>query len=254
MTDRSARGQGFQPFLIPGEMEGMVADAHAKDLVQGWFSPDYWGEGAQPVAAGGRGAAWFIQRKSGDWVLRHYLRGGLMARISHTRYIFTRPAAVRSINEFKILADLHQRGFPVPPPIAACYRRTGPFYTAAILLARLPDVKPFAEFCASSDADIWRKVGVTIRRFHDAGVFHADLNCFNILVGKNSIFLIDFDKARFRNCRHDDWKQANLSRLERSLGKLEELTEKPVFQELWRALLQGYRNSGAPVVAVPPKA
>lgn len=232
----------------------MVADAHAKDLVQGWFSPDYWGERAQPVAAGGRGAAWFIRRKCGDWVLRHYLRGGLMARISRKRYFFTCPEAVRSISEFKMLAELQRRGFPVPPPVAACYRRKGLLYTAAILLERLPDVKPFAEFCANDDADIWHNVGVTIRRFHDAGVFHADLNCFNVLVGEESIFLIDFDKARFKDYRHDDWKQANLNRLERSLGKLEKLADELVFQELWRALLQGYRNNAAPVVAVPPKA
>ena len=35
-----------------------------------WFSPQHWGEAAQPVAEGGRGGAWFIQTGEGDAVLR----------------------------------------------------------------------------------------------------------------------------------------------------------------------------------------
>ena len=33
-----------------------------------WFSPQHWGEAAQPVAEGGRGGAWFIQTGEGDAV------------------------------------------------------------------------------------------------------------------------------------------------------------------------------------------
>ena len=240
MADRSAEGeQKYQSFVFPGEIEGLVVSSCSKDLVPGWFCPDHWGDHAWPVSAGGRGAAWFIERPAEDWVLRHYMRGGVMAHLSRTRYVFMGSDSVRSIAEFKMLAELHGRGFPVPPPIAACCRRVGAFYEAAILLERLPGVQPLAEFVFSLDKDTWQRVGAAIRRFHDAGVFHADLNCFNILVSDDQVYLIDFDKARYKDARRDNWKKANLNRLKRSLEKLDSLSDYRL-DGLWQALRKGY--------------
>jgi len=242
VADRSkGEGQSYQAFVLPEGLKGLVAAPYADDLVSGWFSPGFWGDNAQAVDSGGRGAAWFIRHHPRDWVLRHYLRGGLMARFSRTRYVYAGPTTVRSIAEFRILADLHQRGFPVPRPVAASYRRTGLFYEAAIILERLENVVPFAGFISNGDSDLWYQVGATIRMFHDAGVFHADLNCFNILVGGGQMYLIDFDKAVFKDGNRDDWKQSNLSRLKRSLVKLGGLDSDRALSALWETLMLGYR-------------
>ena len=47
------------------------------------FDPQFWAaRGDSPPVGAGRGAAWFIASGPEHWVLRHYRRGGFMARIS----------------------------------------------------------------------------------------------------------------------------------------------------------------------------
>ena len=54
------------------------------------FSVDYW-KARQALAgeAVGRGSAWFIDAPFGPVVLRKYLRGGWVAKISRQSYFFT---------------------------------------------------------------------------------------------------------------------------------------------------------------------
>lgn len=243
MPDKSViKNQRYQPFEFSGGLKGLVSDSCSEDLVPGWFTASYWEVRARAVEAGGRGGAWFVDNGAGkQWVLRKYIRGGLVARFSHKKFVYTRQAAVRSLAEFKTLVLLYEKGLPVPAPVAASYCRSGLVYEAAIVMERLPDVQPFGHFVDGRDVDVWGKVGETIRRFHDVGVYHADLNCFNILVGPKQVYLIDFDKAKLKNRRREDWKQANLDRLERSLRKLDALTDSSQFSGLWYALLQGYK-------------
>ncbi|HVF34656.1 MAG TPA: lipopolysaccharide kinase InaA family protein, partial [Candidatus Saccharimonadia bacterium] len=62
--------------------------------------------------------------------------------------------------------------------------------------------------------------GDTIRRFHDAGVWHADLNAHNVLRDEAGAFwLLDFDRGWLAPPR-ERWRRANLARLERSLRKV----------------------------------
>ena len=89
--------------------------------------------------------------------------------------------------------------------------------------------------------DQWRKVGSVVRRFHQRGVFHADLNAHNILLDKSGeVYLIDFDKCRLRKTQRS-WQLKNLNRLRRSLNKLKRGNDKVNFEEKdWQALLSGY--------------
>src|SRR5690606_36298866 len=66
-----------------------------------WFDPGWWGDDAQPVAAGGRGSAWFVAAPFGRAVLRHYLRGGLPAKLSRDRYLWRGPDRSRGFAEFR---------------------------------------------------------------------------------------------------------------------------------------------------------
>ena len=184
----------------------------------GWFSPEYWGDGAQPVAEGGRGGAWFIETGEGGAFLRHYLRGGMAARLSHDGHLWRGINSVRSFAEFRMMRILREKKLPVPMPFAAWYRREGLQYRAAILMQRLPGVQPLAAL-AVQDAAPWDAVGQLIARFHRVGLDHADLNAHNILFdGSGNGWMIDFDRSRLR-IPATPWRDANLQRLLRSLRK-----------------------------------
>src|ERR1700691_558999 len=79
------------------------------------FEAQFWaGRGGSSPVGGGRGAGWFIDRGTEQWVLRHYRRGGFVARLSEDRYLWTGEARVRAFAEYRLLADLAARGMPVP--------------------------------------------------------------------------------------------------------------------------------------------
>jgi len=207
---RDARGQGTIVF-DPARLQQATPDL---------FDPAHHGDGARPVQAGGRGAAWFVSGGFGEAVLRHYRRGGLVARLSRDTYVWRGEQAVRSLAEFRLLASMHAEGLPVPAPLAAAYWRRGIGYRAALLVERIPAVRALAEWLGeSADAAPWETVGAMLARFHAAGVHHADLNAHNILVDAcGGTWLIDFDRGRRRTPGR--WRQANLRRLARSLAKL----------------------------------
>ncbi|RMH94759.1 3-deoxy-D-manno-octulosonic acid kinase [Lysobacter pythonis] len=186
-----------------------------------WFDPAHWGEAAQPVGSGGRGAAWFVDARGGAFVLRHYLRGGLAAWFSHDAYLWRHAGATRSFAEFRLLQALRGRGLPAPAPIAALYRRRGRHYRAAILLARIDQARSFGQLLLAHGEDApWPACGALIARFHRAGLDHADLNAHNLLFDAGgTAWMIDFDKSRLRPPAAT-WQQANLARLRRSLEKI----------------------------------
>ncbi len=185
------------------------------------FSPGAWGERARPVDSGGRGGAWFVDAPFGACVLRHYLRGGLAARLSRDRYLWHGAQRTRSFAEFRLMRELVGRGLPVPRPLAASYVREGLRYRAAILLERLEGVRSLADraLVAGSGAP-WEEAGRLIARFHREGLDHADLNAHNLLFdGNGRGWLIDFDRGRMR-IPATGWREGNLRRLHRSLLKL----------------------------------
>ncbi|WP_374011835.1 3-deoxy-D-manno-octulosonic acid kinase [Pseudoxanthomonas koreensis] len=185
------------------------------------FSPAEWGERARPVDSGGRGGAWFVDAPFGACVLRHYLRGGLAARISRDRYLWHGVARTRSFAEFRLMRELLGRGLPVPRPLAASYQREGLRYRASILLERLEGVRSLADraLVAGSGAP-WEEAGRLIARFHREGLDHADLNAHNLLFdGNGRGWMIDFDRGRMR-IPATGWREGNLRRLYRSLLKL----------------------------------
>jgi len=185
------------------------------------FSPAAWGERARPVDSGGRGGAWFVDAPFGACVLRQYLRGGLVARLSRDRYLWRGASRTRSFAEFRLMRELLSRGLPVPRPIAATYVREGMRYRAAILLERLDGVRSLADRAlVAGQGAPWEEAGRMIARFHREGLDHADLNAHNILFdGNGRGWLIDFDRGRMR-IPATGWREGNLKRLYRSLLKL----------------------------------
>lgn len=184
-----------------------------------WFDPAHWGEQAQPVAEGGRGGAWFVDFGGGDALLRHYLRGGLLAAVNRDRHLWRGIPYVRSFAEFRLLRALRAKKLPVPLPFAAWYRREGLQYRAAILMQRLPGVRSLAALAGDEELP-WEDVGRLVAKFHRAGVDHADLNAHNLLFDEDwRGWMVDFDRSRIRIIA-TGWREANLLRLRRSLRKV----------------------------------
>lgn len=181
------------------------------------FDPAFPPLNAAPVSEGGRKAAWYVDCGGHAGVLRHYRRGGWAARISHDRYLWGGVHRVRSLNEFDILRSLYEAGLPVPRPFAAAYWKHGPTYRAAIMVERIPDVQPLASALDVADSE---QVARSIYTMHEQGVWHADLNAYNILLdAEGRAWLINFDKAR-RLILSLERRSANLLRLRRSLVKV----------------------------------
>jgi len=188
-----------------------------------FFEPEYWRQhDAIEGSARGRGTTWFIRTGDSGFVLRHYRRGGLIANFSKDAYLWRGESETRSFAEWYLTYHLHRAGLPVPAPIAARYRRRGLFYTADLITQRIDGSESLAQALLRGALPLtqWIAIGRVIRRFHDAGVHHADLNAHNILFDAGGQgWLIDFDKGRLR-IPATAWRERNLARLLRSLLKL----------------------------------
>jgi 3-deoxy-D-manno-octulosonic acid kinase len=193
-------------------------------------------------SAPGRGTTWFISapnHANETWVLRHYRRGG-WAAIARDWYAWTGEARTRAFRELRLLARLHEFGLPAPEPVAARIRRCGPAYRADLLTVAIKDSSSLAELSAGAAPErLMSAVGACIRRFHDVGVWHADLNAHNVLIDRaGNVHIVDFDRARLRAPGH--WAARNLGRLHRSLTKLARARGATLNPALWAALLAGY--------------
>ncbi len=214
-----------------------------------YFSVDFWNsQQALDGEAVGRGSAWFIDAPFGSLVLRRYLRGGWAAKVSRQSYFFTTVSRSRPFREYHLMASLFELGLPVPRPVAALCEFHGVISTGAILTARIPsahtlaDVLPGNNDTLELDVGFWGRVGKCIRRFHDAGVWHADLNARNILLNAElQVFLIDFDRARFTPGKAVQG-QSNLNRLKRSLVKLWPAKSLSELESAWMQLEAGYHG------------
>ncbi|BBI47607.1 3-deoxy-D-manno-octulosonic acid kinase [Vreelandella olivaria] len=186
------------------------------------FTRDYWCERGLIVGeAPGRGSSLFLQATPTEqWVLRPYRRGGMAAKLSEKRYLWSGAERTRAFRELRLTATLFEQGLPVPRPVASCVTHYGLTYEAALITVRIAGAKALAELLVDDLADeaLLYRVGAMIYRFHQAGLDHVDLNARNILIDPSGEpWLIDLDRCRLR--RPGKWQQTNLKRLERSLLK-----------------------------------
>ncbi len=201
--------------------------------------------------AGGRAGVRLVRQQDHEWVLRHYHRGGLVGRLLGDRFAWAGASRLRPFSEWDLLATLTELGLPVPRPVAARCCRRGVWYTGDILTERLPGVESLAARWIGGTATpaLWRATGTCIGTFHRHGVWHADLNAYNVQAGKDDrVYLLDFDRGHRDPAGMVAWP-ANLMRLERSLRKVGRLEGLPFPSAGWTALKAAHRaalSAGTP--------
>lgn len=196
----------------------------------------------------GRAHVSFFDYEGHHFVLRHYWRGGVAARITADRFIWTGIKRSRPWRELETVAHLRRLEMPVPNPVGAriCKDRHGLLYTADIITTEIRDALPLPDFmCAVSDesesSDVWFAVGAVIAKLHAGGARHTDLNVRNILIDRSKkISVIDWDKgyASPEPRRHHRSAKQSLVRLHRSIKK------EPIFkdshQDIYAKIIDGY--------------
>jgi 3-deoxy-D-manno-octulosonic acid kinase len=209
------------------------------------FAREHWqAKGALAQVAGGRGSVAVVNAGEQRWVIRHYLRGGWMAKLSHDSYVWLGRSRTRSFAEWRLLAELRRRGLPVPAPIAARYIRGALTYQADLITQELGDCRTLADSITGAELprEQWSAIGKTLATFHREGVYHADLNAHNIMLARNGsapVYLLDFDRGRLRS--RGAWQTQVLERLHRSLQKIKTQRADVRFEpEQWRWLMEGY--------------
>ncbi|WP_076542061.1 3-deoxy-D-manno-octulosonic acid kinase [Shewanella sp. UCD-KL21] len=218
----------------------------AQQLTPAQFQADYWQQHNAIIGQSkGRYTTWFVEHDHQRWVLRHYWRGGLMAKLSRDAYVFTGMSRTRAIAELALLEKLFDEGFPVPRPIAANVERFGIWYRADLIIELIDGAKDLVAYLAKTamSDNQWLQLGALIAKFHNRGVYHADLNAKNILLAEAQFYLIDFDRGVIKTPAKQ-WQQANLSRLLRSFNKEQAKLPTLNFNESnWQQLLNGYQQA-----------
>jgi tRNA A-37 threonylcarbamoyl transferase component Bud32 len=194
------------------------------------------------LGAAGRGETMFVGNVPRQFVLRHYMRGGLVSKINRDSYLWTGEESTRPFSEWRMLAKMADSGLRVPRPAAARYCRIGPFYKADIITVRIPNVVPLSDYIANEPAvsDFWELLGAAVQDFHRQGVFHADMNAYNLQIDKDGdLWMLDFDRGQF--LPPGPWQQKTLNRLHRSLLKIVGLNPALHFRSgNWEQFLEGY--------------
>ncbi|MFD2167360.1 3-deoxy-D-manno-octulosonic acid kinase [Thalassotalea euphylliae] len=208
--------------------------------------PEYWL--AKDLVVGqaqGRGTTYFVEHNEQQWVLRHYYRGGLVGKFINDSYFFSGLESTRAIREFSLLLKLKELGLPAPTPVACQITRHGLWYRGDIITTRIENAQDlFAKLVHTPcNQGMWHEIGRCIAAFHNAQVYHHDLNIHNILIDdEDKVWLIDFDQGAIKS--GSDFKQGNLDRLKRSFTK--ELSTHPQLhwsEQEWQMLIDGYKKA-----------
>lgn len=218
-------------------------DYHTKADAQQNISADSTTSASR--AGVGRAPVVYVQHEGQPLVLKHYYRGGLVARLSRDCYLGLGVEGSRAFKEFRLLKAMRELGLPVPDAVAARVEKGVLCYRADLVTREIEQVTTLADMLCQRELDeaLWKKIGYTIKQFHQHDIYHADLNARNILLDEaGEIYLIDFDNSAMRS-GSASWQAANLSRLHRSLMKFKNRHTGFNFSDSdWSVLLDGYKH------------
>ncbi|HOZ50066.1 MAG TPA: lipopolysaccharide kinase InaA family protein [Candidatus Hydrogenedentes bacterium] len=196
------------------------------------------GRGCEAAFEGGRGTLLRFAYPDGYGLIRRYLRGGVLRHVLRDAYLFGN----RPLRELLLHSFVYDAGLAVPKPLGAAWRRAGVVVRGAIATHEVDavDLATYAERHPTEATEAAGRCGALIRQMHDLGVWHADLQVRNILVGTNTEYLIDFDKARVLGGLDALQRARNLFRLRRSIEK------NGLSRALFQAICEGYGAEALP--------
>ncbi|GEM_PF-625872 len=231
------RADSFLPFGFKKMKEGETSYYLRGDLIDpilksGVLSLDKRGSLKSPTAplGGGRGSAFRTEiAEVGGVVVRRYRRGGLFGKIIKDGYFVPH----RALGELFSLTTARARGVSAPDALGASEKRRrlwfipSPLYTAAIATTEISGSVNLPEYLRREDNSKTKeetlvRAGAAIKKMHDAGIYHRDLNMNNLLVvsGEGEVYIIDFDRAGVCDLLSRRRRERNLRRLLRSARKL----------------------------------
>ncbi len=201
----------------------------------------------------GRGTLYFFRLGDGENVLvRSYRHGGVFGRFTGD-YFFTWPP--RPFKELAAIEEARRRGVMTLEVIGAWVERVwGPFYRGWLVSREMKGARDLwaalrgKVYAGNSMDALLRAAAQSVRRMHERGIYHGDLNLKNVLVRREEnrirCYVIDFDKATlFSSATPPRKAQKNLNRLLRSACKLDPARQF-LSREAWDRFLQLYREAG----------
>ena len=221
-------------------------DELSDEISSDYFNADYWKHNnAITGSAFGRGVTWFFKINQDEFVLRHYHRGGLIAKLIKDGYLYRGLSHTRAYQEFVVTEQLAELNLPVAKPVAGQVIRHGLYYRADLITEKIIGARDLVAVLTQQalTAEQYHQIGAMIKLFHDANLWHADLNTHNIILGAGQKWwLIDFDRCCFKKPTAA-WKKANMDRLRRSFIKEKGKNADFNWQlSDWDLLLRGYES------------
>jgi 3-deoxy-D-manno-octulosonic acid kinase len=181
----------------------------------------------------GRGEAYGVMLGPVPVVVRHARRGGMLARVLHDRYL----GAPRFLREIAMSRHLASAGIATPEVVAAVEYPAGIGHRADVATQRV-DGRDLATIFFGDDPPspearpiILREVGKAVRRLHDGGFVHPDLQLRNVLIAPYpvtvsaalpnlTVYFLDVDTCRAVGRGDLASHRANVARFARSWAKL----------------------------------
>jgi tRNA A-37 threonylcarbamoyl transferase component Bud32 len=196
-------------------------------LAAGLDRPEAWESvlGARPGEPGRGAAGRLVLDGDTRWVVKRMRRGGWTARLWRDRFL----GAARLLRNLTVPIEAARRGVPTAAP-AAMLLEEGPcrLYRAWLAVDEIPGAEDLLRRLAGAHPpgpDEIAEVLRTVRRMHDAGVVHRDLNLGNLLLrsgrgGAPEAHIVDLDRGRLLDGPVGTGKRRSaLRRMERSYVK-----------------------------------
>jgi 3-deoxy-D-manno-octulosonic acid kinase len=174
----------------------------------------------------GRGEAYGVRLGRTPAVVRHARHGGLLAPLLGDLYL----GAPRFYREAALARRLAEGGVRTPAVLAGVRYRAGPAHRADVATAQAAGEDLVELFYGErppgggARAAALAAVGVLVRRLHDLGFVHPDLQLRNVLLeagakGRWDAWLLDVDTCRPMRASGDAERARNLERFYRSWAK-----------------------------------
>ncbi len=263
------RVPGARAIARPDVAEWVRATLHAGGTLHGWAE-----ERPDREALVGRGVVLAVaapasrRADAGRWAVRHYRRGGAVARHLGDRYL--RLGTPRCFREAVASCAARRRGVPTPEVLAAAAYLRGWYYRADLVTRMIESARTLADVLfggpngrgapdgpGAPDSsgrranprarrEALRAAGWLVARLEALRLVHPDLNARNILVvergGVVRPHVLDLDRARTLPLSLPPPGPAMRRRLERSLRKLGRSAGCRLDRDEWRALRIGYEE------------